>query len=320
MKSWLALLLFAAAGLAGAQQRVLLDTDRGPILVELDTTRAPNTSANFLRYVDADRYDNTLLYRVVKDFVIQGGGYREDSTPVERFPNIASERNNGLFNAPGTIAMALANHATGPSAGQPDIGSANVDFFFNMGTNSVLDPNFTVFGKVVHGMGTLAAINPIVTRPNENNLPIRPPVIKRAVRVAAGSFPILDLHTGGWYDPAKPGKGFNVEVVQGGGDNTPTLVVYWFDFQEGKQIWMGGATPFQWGAHEVTVPLLISQGGSFGPDFDPGAISTNRNWGELTLRFTGCDRGTFSYTSALGNGTFELRRLTLPIGARCPAN
>jgi peptidyl-prolyl cis-trans isomerase A (cyclophilin A) len=316
MKSWIALALLAVAGVADAQQRVLFDTDRGPILIELDQTRAPNTSTNFLRYVDADRYDNTLLYRVVKDFIIQGGGYKEDSTPVERFPNIATERNNGLFNTPGTIAMALANLQTG----QPDTSSANVDYFFNMATNTALDPNFTVFGKVVYGLGTLAAINPVTTRPNENNLPIRPPVIKRAVRVAAGAFPILDLHTGGWYDPAKPGKGFNIEIVQGGGDSTPTLVAYWFDFQEGKQIWMGGAAPFQWGAHEVSVPLQISQGGSFGPNFDPAAITTNPNWGTLTVRFPACDRATLAYTSELGNGTFDLRRLTLPIGARCTAN
>jgi peptidyl-prolyl cis-trans isomerase A (cyclophilin A) len=185
MKSWIALVLFAAAGLAQAQQRVLLDTDRGPILVELDAAKAPNTVANFLRYVDDKRYDNILLYRILKDFIIQGGGYKEDTSPVARFPNIASERNNGLLNTPGTIAMALANQANG----QPDTGSANVDFFFNMNTNTVLDPNFTVFGKVVYGMGTLALINPITVNFNQNNQPIRPPLIKRTVRVAAGSFP-----------------------------------------------------------------------------------------------------------------------------------
>ncbi len=317
MKSWIALVLFAVAGLAQAQQRVLLDTDRGPILVELDAAKAPNTVANFLRYVDDKRYDNILLYRILKDFIIQGGGYKEDTSPVARFPNIASERNNGLLNTPGTIAMALANQANG----QPDTGSANVDFFFNMNTNTVLDPNFTVFGKVVYGMGTLALINPITVNFNQNNQPIRPPLIKRTVRVAAGTFPILAQHAGGWYDPAKPGKGFSIEVANGSdAAGNPVLVAYWYDYFEGKQVWMGGAASFAWGASSVEVPLQITQGGVFGPTFDPATVTSNPNWGKLTVKFTACDRASFSYTSLYGNGSYELRRLTLPSGARCDAN
>lgn len=319
MKPWIALALFAVAGLAHAQQRVLLDTDRGPILVELDQTRAPITSANFLAYVDADRYDNTLLYRVLKDFVVQGGGYKEDSTPVARFPNIASERTNGLLSTPGTISMALSLNTDGTY----NHGSANIDFFFNMGTNTILDPDFTVFGRVVYGMGTLGRINPITVRTTENHLPIRPPVVKRAVRVAPEAFPILALHSGNWYHPDKPGRGFGIEVAKSGGnDNTPVLVAYWYDYNnEGQQIWIGGAAPFNWGDSSVTVPVLITEGGQFGPNFDPSTVTTDSDFGNLTVTFTACNRATFSYETALGNGNFEnLERLTLPVDASCDTN
>ena len=321
MKSWIALALLAVSGFAQAQTttqtRVLLDSDRGPILVDLDQTRAPITVANFLAYVDAGRYDNMILHRVVKDFVIQGGGYKEDSAPIAKYPDIASERNNGLFNTPGTLSMALSNNANGT----PNTASADSEFFVNMGTNTILDPNFTVFGRVVYGMGTLNSINTITVRTNENHLPIRPPVVKRAVRVPAGTFPILELHSGGWFDPAKPGRGFSVEVAKSNdAAGTPLLVAYWYDYFEGKQIWMGGAAPFAWGASSVQVPLLIASGGQFGPGFDPTTVSYDRAWGTLTVKFTACDRATFDYTSAYGNGSFELRRLTLPNNARCDAN
>jgi peptidyl-prolyl cis-trans isomerase A (cyclophilin A) len=110
----LAALLLGAASTAPAQDtRVLLDTDRGPLLLELDTTRAPITSTNFLRYVDEGRYNGTLIQRVVPGFVVQGGGFREDLSSVPRFDNIASERSNGLTHTPGTIAMALTSQANG---------------------------------------------------------------------------------------------------------------------------------------------------------------------------------------------------------------
>ena len=156
MKSWIALALLACSALAHAQNpRVLLDTDRGPLLAELDQQRAPLTVANFLAYVDAKSYDNTLFHRIVKNFIVQGGGFKEDTSPITKRPNIASERNNGLLNTPGTLAMALSNG----SNGQPNTASANSDFFINTGTNTQLDPNFTVFGRLIFGTKTLAAMN-----------------------------------------------------------------------------------------------------------------------------------------------------------------
>jgi peptidyl-prolyl cis-trans isomerase A (cyclophilin A) len=310
----LAVALLALAPLAQAQNtRVLLDTDRGPLLLELDVARAPITSANFLTYVDAGDYNATLLQRVVTNFVVQGGGFKENGAALTRRAAITSERNNGLRNVPGTISMAL-------SGNPPNVNSATSDFFFNTGTNTSLDGNFTVFGKLVFGTKTLNSINTTTLFANSEQ-PIRIPLIKRAVRVAAGEFPILPLHTGAWYDPANSGKGFFLEVAQTSGNEAgPTLLVSWYDFYQGKQIWLVGLANFAWGASSVEVPMQISEGGQFGSAFAASQVVSNPSWGRLTVRFTGCDAGSFSYTSAYGNGTIPVRSLTLPTNESCSGN
>lgn len=308
------LALMALAPVAVAQNtRVLMDTDRGPLLLEMDVARAPITAANFLRYVDDGAYNATLLARVVPNFVVQGGGFRENGTSITRRAAIASESNNGLRNVPGTMAMAL-------SGNPPNRASATSDFFFNIGTNTSLDGDFTVFGKLIFGTKTLASI---ATTPlfSGSEQPIRNPLIKRAVRVAAGEFPILPLHSGAWFDPANSGKGFLIEVSQTAGSETgPIMVVSWYDYFEGKQIWLSGIAPFALGASSVEVPLQITSGAQFGTAFDPAQVVTDNEWGRITLRFTGCDAGTFTYTSRYGNGTIPVRSLTLPSNESCVGN
>lgn len=314
MKSLLAVLLLAFANLATAQnQRVVFDTDRGPMLIELETA-TPITTANFLRYVDAGHYNSTLINRVVPNFIAQGGGFKDTGAEVTRFPAIASERTLGLRNVPGTIAMAL-------SGDPPNTASATSDFFINTATNTSLDPHFTAFGRVIFGLKTLQTINATPLFPNSVQ-PIRIPLLKRAVRVAPGEFPILPAHTGSWYDPANSGRGFFLEVANasGGSETGPNILVSWYDFFEGKQIWMVGLAPFAWGASSVEVPMLISTGGQFGTAFNPSQVTNNPNWGRLTIRFTGCDIGSFSYTSAYGNGTIPVRSLTLPTNESCVGN
>ncbi len=220
----LATALLALGNIALAQNtRVLMDTDRGPLLVELDVARAPITSANFLAYVDSGGFNNMLIQRVVRNFVAQSGRFKEDLSVVPQRAAIASERNNGLLNTPGTLAMALTND----SQGRPQVNSATSDFFFNIGTNTALNGDFTVFGRVVFGVQTLLAINttPLFTGTEQ---PIRIPLVRRTVRVAAGEFPLLPLHTGAWYDPANSGRGIFLEIAKvDGGDGTPLVVVSW---------------------------------------------------------------------------------------------
>jgi cyclophilin family peptidyl-prolyl cis-trans isomerase len=289
-----------------------MDTDRGPLLVELDVARAPITSANFLAYVDAGGFNSMLVQRVVRNFVVQTGRFKEDLSQIPQLAAIASERNNGLQNTPGTLAMALTND----SQGRPQVNSATSDFFFNIGTNATLNGDFTVFGRVVFGVQTLLALNttPVFTGTEQ---PVRIPLVRRTVRVAPGEFPLLPLHTGAWYDPANSGRGFFFEVAKvDGGDGTPLAVVSWYDFYQGRQIWMVGTAPFAWGASSVEVPLQISEGAQFGSAFQPGQV-VSTSFGSITIRFTGCDTGSFTYATTYGNGTFPVKALTIPTNEVC---
>ncbi len=308
-----ALLLAASCAVQAQDTRVLFETDRGPLLLELDTTRAPITSTNFLRYVDEGRYNDTLIQRVVPGFVVQGGGFRENLTSIPRFDNIASERNNGLTHTPGTIAIALASQANGT----PNYTSGNSEWFINIGTNSNLNGQYTVFGRLVYGLKTFTTIATSTIIPGTEQ-PVRIPLLRRAVRVAAGEIPILPVHTGSWFDPANSGRGFLIEVASASGtEQGPVLLVTWYTFHEGRQIWLVGLAPFSWGAHSVEVPLQISSGGQFGTAFNPNQVTANPEWGRLTVRFTGCDAGTFEYTSAYGNGSVPVRSLTQPTDEFC---
>lgn len=139
--------------------RVRFTTRLGNIIVELDPDKAPVTVNNFLSYVgtasSSSFYTNTLFHRVIKDFVIQAGGYVTGLTPevATRAP-IALESNKGLSNLRGTIAMA---RQTNPN-------SATTQFYINVKDNPDLDykseaePGYAVFGQVVDGMTVVDAI------------------------------------------------------------------------------------------------------------------------------------------------------------------
>ena len=137
---------------------VRLETSMGDILVELNRRRAPATVNNFLRYVVAKRYDNTIFHRVMPGFVVQGGGYTESIEERELYPPIFNESGNGLQNLPMTIAMARYD----------DPHSATNQFYFNLAANSSLDPNarswgYAVFGQVVSGQDVVEAIAVVKT-------------------------------------------------------------------------------------------------------------------------------------------------------------
>jgi len=137
---------------------VRLETTMGDIVVELDRKRAPVTVNNFLRYVVAKRYDNTIFHRVMPGFVVQGGGYTESIEERELYPPIFNESGNGLKNMPMTIAMARYD----------DPHSATNQFYFNLAANSSLDPSsrnwgYAVFGLVVSGQDVVEAIAAVKT-------------------------------------------------------------------------------------------------------------------------------------------------------------
>ena len=310
-----AALLLALPTMSTAQQsqpRVLLDTTQGPLILELDSTRAPRTAANFLAYVDDGSFNDMIVQRVVKNFVVQSGSLKSSGATITSKGAISSERGNGLSNTSGSIAMALSSTVTG----QTNVNSATSAFYINTGNNSTnLDANFTVFGRVVYGLNTLTTLNNTAVFSGSDQ-PVVFPVVRRAVRV--DGFPILDVHTGAWFDPANSGRGFGLEISRASeGGTQPLMVVHWYDYSEGKQIWLVGAAAFQWGDSTVTVPLQITSGAQFGAAFAPDQVQNDAEWGSVTIRFSDCHHGEFSFQSRLGNGSYQLTRITEPTHIQC---
>jgi len=140
---------------------VRLETSMGDIVLELDAGKAPLTVANFLQYVKDGHYDGTVFHRVIDNFMIQGGGLKEDMSPKKTREAIKNEAENGLKNDRGTIAMARTQV----------VDSATSQFFINVKDNDFLNHQsktpmgygYAVFGKVTEGMETVDAIRKVPT-------------------------------------------------------------------------------------------------------------------------------------------------------------
>jgi len=156
---------------AKANPKVLMKTSMGDITIELYPDKAPITVENFLSYVDEKKYDGTIFHRVMKGFMIQGGGILPNFRSIPTKPPIKNEAANGLKNKRGTIAMARTNI----------IDSATSQFFINHVDNFGLDYRdntedgfgYCVFGKVVKGMDVVDAIAnvKITSERGHRNLP-----------------------------------------------------------------------------------------------------------------------------------------------------
>ena len=169
----------AFAGPAGAQAKnpvVVITTSLGDITVELDAAKAPLSVENFLTYVKAGHYNGTIFHRVIKGFMIQGGGMTPDMKEKPTRPPIKNEAANGLKNERGTIVMARTNQ----------VDSATSQFFINTGTNNgfldhkVRDYGYAVFGKVIDGMAVVDKIEGVKTQ--SGDVPVEPVIIK-SIRV-----------------------------------------------------------------------------------------------------------------------------------------
>ena len=163
--------------------RVVFDTSLGSFEIELDEAKAPRTAANFLAYVDAGHYTNTLFHRVIPGFMIQGGGFDASHSKKPTRAPIENEATNGLKNVRGSVAMART--------GDPH--SATAQFFVNVVDNAFLDHTapsgsgwgYAVFGRVVSGMDVVDAIRNVRTGaqgPFDKDAPLTPVVIKGARR------------------------------------------------------------------------------------------------------------------------------------------
>ena len=173
---------FAQTKAVAAHPQVLFKTTDGDIKVELYPEQAPKTVANFLDYVKSGQYSGTIFHRVIKGFMIQGGGYSTSFAEKPTRAPIPLESRNGLKNTAGTIAMARTS----------DPNSATAQFFINTVDNAGLDyPNpdgngYAVFGKVVSGMDVVKKIeaSPTTTRGPMADVPQTPIVIESATVVS----------------------------------------------------------------------------------------------------------------------------------------
>ncbi len=188
-------------------EEVLISTNVGKIVVELNEEKAPITVANFLALVDSGAYKDTIFHRVIPGFMVQGGGHYLDMTEAEESESIINEADNGLLNVRGAIAMARMN----------EIDSASSQFFINVVANERLDHSeksctrkdettaaaarargsykpitcksfgYAVFGKVISGMDVVDLIEVIETDTvgEYDDVPVTPIIILSIDRVVS---------------------------------------------------------------------------------------------------------------------------------------
>lgn len=163
---------------AGDNPAVVIETSMGNITVEVYPDRAPKSVENFLGYVKDGFYEGTVFHRVIRGFMIQGGGLTADLQRKPTRAPVENEASNGLKNERGTVAMART----------ADIHSATSQFFINTVNNRALDHKgmgagdygYCVFGKVMEGMDVVDAIEKVKTgtKNGYKDVPVEPVVIK----------------------------------------------------------------------------------------------------------------------------------------------
>ena len=159
---------------------VQMDTSAGTLRIELDEANAPLSCANFLAYVNSGHFDGTVFHRVIKGFMLQGGGFDATMKQKATLAAVRNEANNGLKNKHYTLAMARTS----------DPHSATAQFFINTTDNAFLDFKaenaqgwgYAVFGRVVEGMDVVDAIEKVRTgrKGFHDDVPLEDVLIVRA--------------------------------------------------------------------------------------------------------------------------------------------
>jgi peptidyl-prolyl cis-trans isomerase B (cyclophilin B) len=162
---------------------VQMETSAGTLRIELDEAHAPLCTANFLAYVHSGHYDGTVFHRVIKGFMLQGGGFEAGMKQKPTLAPIKNEANNGLKNKRYTLSMARTN----------DPHSATSQFFVNVADNAFLDFKaenasgwgYAVFGRVVAGTEVVDAIEKVQTgrKGFHDDVPLEDVVIIKATEV-----------------------------------------------------------------------------------------------------------------------------------------
>ncbi len=161
----------------GTKPMVKLTTNHGVITLELNAEKAPETVANFLKYVESGFYNGTVFHRVIDNFMVQGGGFLPGLKQKPVNAPIKNEAANGLTNDNYTVAMARTS----------DPHSATAQFFINVKNNDFLNytassPGYAVFGRVVEGKDVVDKIKKVATenRGMHQNVPVEDVVIEKA--------------------------------------------------------------------------------------------------------------------------------------------
>ena len=151
---------------------VKLTTSLGTILIELDETATPETTQNFLSYVKNGFYDGTIFHRVIKGFMIQGGGFESNMNHKAAHKPIKNEAKSGLKNEIGTIAMARTNEPHSASS-QFFINVANNDFL-NFKNETIAGFGYCAFGKVIEGLDVVLKISqaPTTQKTGHSDVPV----------------------------------------------------------------------------------------------------------------------------------------------------
>ncbi|MDH1629216.1 peptidylprolyl isomerase [Pseudomonas mosselii] len=160
--------------------KVKLSTNHGDIVLQLDAEKAPLTTENFVQYVKEGHYDGTVFHRVIKGFMIQGGGFEPGMSQKKTRASIQNEADNGLKNDKYTIAMARTM--------EPH--SASAQFFINASDNGFLNHSgknvqgwgYAVFGEVIEGKEVVDAIEKVATgsKSGHQDVPKEDVIIEKA--------------------------------------------------------------------------------------------------------------------------------------------
>jgi peptidyl-prolyl cis-trans isomerase B (cyclophilin B) len=164
-----------------SMSKVKLSTNHGDIVLQLDAEKAPLTVANFLAYVEAGHYSNTVFHRVIKGFMIQGGGFEPGMNEKrDKRASIQNEADNGLKNDKYTIAMARTMEPHSASA-QFFINASDNDFLNHSGKN-VQGWGYAVFGKVTEGQDVVDKIEAVSTgsKSGHQDVPKEDVIIEKA--------------------------------------------------------------------------------------------------------------------------------------------
>ena len=337
----------ALLGLPGLvmAKTVLIETPLGDIEIEMLENDAPKTVANFLNYIENNRYDKTFIHRNVPDFIVQGGGFTfvdGEVSSVETFPPVENEFK--VSNTRGTLAMAKLGD-------QPD--SATSQWFINLGDNSDNLDNqnggFTVFARVVgDGMDIVDAISelptwnassvlgaaftdlPLIDYVNDGSSIVEENMVMTTVSEKPEAVPFV-MNAGlndAWFDPDTDGQGFFITVFP----DLNFISLAWFTYDtelpaddasanlgDPGHRWMTAGGTIN--GNQAVMDITISRGGLFDTATEIQRTDPSGSDGTITLTFEDCSVGLVEYniTSINQQGSVPIQRVAADNIALCEA-